>query len=77
MDKSFKIYPNPTTEKLTIELNSNTNQSFEIINIVGQTIYTSSINKKATVNTSAFAKGVYILKLYNDKETIVRKFVKE
>ena len=45
--------------------------------MVGQAVYTSNINKKAKVNTSAFASGVYIIKLYTDKETVVRKFVKE
>ena len=44
---------------------------------MGQTIYTNSINKKAIINTSAFANGVYILKLSSDKEIVVRKFVKE
>ena len=77
MDKSFKIYPNPTTDKLTIELNSNINQSLEIVNLIGQTVFTTNIIKKATINTSAFANGVYILKISSDKETVVRKFVKE
>ena len=45
--------------------------------MVGETVYTSYINKKATINTSTFPSGVYILKLYTDKETVVRKFVKE
>ena len=73
----FNIYPNPAKEILIIETNSNTEQRLEIINLIGQTVYTSNINKKATINTSAFANGVYILKLSSDKETIVRKFVKE
>ena len=73
----ISIYPNPTKENLTIETNSNKEQRLEITNFIGQTIYTNSINKKAVVNTSAFAKGMYILKLYSDKETVVRKFVKE
>jgi len=71
------IYPNPATEILTIETNSNADQKVEIINLIGQSVYTSIINKKATINTSAFANGVYILKLSSDKETVVRKFVKE
>ena len=49
----------------------------EILNLIGQSIYRIYINKKATINISAFAKGIYILKLSSDKETVVRKFVKE
>ena len=76
-NNNISIYPNPTKDNLTIETNTNTEQRLEIINLIGQTVYTIYINKKATVNTSAFAKGVYILKLSSDKETLVRKIVKE
>ena len=71
------VYPNPATDNLTIETNINTEERLEIINMVGQTIHTSNIIKKATINTSAFPNGVYILKLYTDKETVVKKFIKE
>ena len=78
INNNVSIYPNPTKDNLTIETNLNKEQRLEIINLIGQTVYTNIINnKKATVNTSAFAKGVYILKLSSDKETVVRKFVKE
>ena len=71
------IYPNPAKDNLTIETNSTKEQRLEIINLLGQTVYTSSINKKAIVNTSAYPCGVYIIKLYTDKETAVKKFVKQ
>ena len=74
---NLSIYPNPTKNNLTIETNNNTEQRIEILNLIGQTVYTSYINKKATINTSAFANGVYILKISSDKETVVRKFIKE
>ena len=71
------IIPNPASNNLTIETNINTKQNIEIFNIVGQSIYTSNINSKATVDVSAFAKGVYIIKLTRGKETIVKKFIKQ
>jgi len=77
LNNNISIYPNPTKDNLTIETNTNTAQKLEILNLIGQTVYTNSINKKAVINTSAFAKGVYILKIYSDKETIVKKFIKE
>ena len=77
INNNVYIYPNPAKENLTIETNSNTEQRLEIINLMGQTVYTNIFNKKATINTSAFQSGVYIIKLYTDKETVVRKFVKE
>ena len=77
LSNQIKVYPNPTKDNLTIETNSTKEQRIEIVNLIGQTVYTTIINKKAIVNTSSFPSGVYILKLYTDKETVVRKFVKE
>jgi len=77
LNETIYIFPNPTKDNLTIETNSSKEQRLEIINLIGQTVYTNNINKKATINTSPFANGVYILKLSSDKETLVRKFVKE
>ena len=71
----ISIYPNPTKDNLTIETSKEL--SLEIVNLIGQTVYTSNINKKAVINISAFAKGVYIIKLKDEKETVVKKVVKE
>ena len=77
INKGIYIYPNPFKDELTIETNSNTEKRIEIINLIGQTVYTNIINKKATINTSAFANGVYILKLSSNKETKIIKFIKQ
>ena len=78
LNNNVMVYPNPAKDNLTIETNTtNIEQRIEIINLVGKTIYTNIINRKTIINTSAFANGVYILKLYTDKETVVKKFVKE
>jgi len=73
----ISIYPNPTTDNLTIETNFNEEHRLEIINLLGQTIYTTYIGRKSIINTSNFASGLYILKIYTDKEIVVKKFVKE
>ena len=75
--KELYIYPNPFKDELTVETTSTKEQKLEILNLIGQTIYTSVITKKAVVKTGAFASGVYFIKLSTDKETIVKKFVKE
>ena len=73
----IKIYPNPTSSTLTIETNSTTKQNIEIVNLLGQTMYTHYIYSKATVDVSAFPKGIYLIKLNTDKGIVVKKFVKE
>jgi len=76
-DNIISIYPNPATDNLTIETNFNEEHRLEIINLLGQTIYTTYIGRKSIINTSNYSCGLYILKIYTDKEIIVRKFVKE
>ena len=75
-NKGIYVYPNPTKDNITIETNSTNEQKLEILNLIGQTVYTSVITKKAVVKTSAFPVGVYFIKLSTDKETVVKKFVK-
>ncbi len=73
----LKVYPNPAKENITIETTSNTKQSIEIVNLLGQSIYTSYIFNKLTIDVSSYSKGIYILKLNSDKGTIIKKFLKE
>lgn len=61
--KDIKIYPNPVTNELTIELIDNIEiVNFEIINSVGTIVYKSSFKQKAEIQTSNFAAGAYIIK---------------
>jgi hypothetical protein len=71
------VYPNPAKDNLTIATNSTTKQSLEIYNMAGQSIYTSFIQGHASIDISTFPTGVYIVTLNSDKETLVKKFVKE
>ena len=78
LEKNLLIYPNPVKVNLTLETNLNNTEKLEIVNLLGETIYTSFINnKKVTINTSNFQSGVYFLRLVTDNGTIIRKFVKE
>ena len=77
IDNIISIYPNPATDNLTIETNFNEEHRLEVINLLGQTIYTTYIGRKSIINTSNYSCGLYILKIYTDNEIVVKKFVKE
>ena len=59
---NFSIYPNPASSKITIE--SSEMGIIKIINLLGKTIYKARKSSYLTeINTSQFAKGIYILQL--------------
>lgn len=65
---TFNVYPNPNNGILNISLiNSNDNQTIEIKNIIGQTVYSQIAGNSATatINLSNIKKGIYTVSLIN------------
>jgi len=78
-DFEVNISPNPVNDILKIEFNSKTsNVDIKIYNIAGQLLYDSYFENEnsAIVDVSSFEKGVYIIHLTENKQTLCRKFVK-
>ncbi|HWY12813.1 MAG TPA: T9SS type A sorting domain-containing protein, partial [Bacteroidia bacterium] len=77
----FRVYPNPTSDILNIDLvSSNEDMDVVITNVLGQVIYTDKINKgvnNKVVNVSSFAKGVYSLIISSQSNKAVYKVVVE
>lgn len=69
----FSIFPNPTSEALTIETAEAGN--FVLSNIVGEALYAQQIQNKAVIDMNAFAAGIYFLTEVNSGKTI--KVIKE
>ena len=77
---NITIYPNPTTDKLTIELPSGISpHQIEITDALGRKIYTEKTNLKSVIiNLKSFHSGIYFIKVkMEDGSVTVRKFVKE
>jgi stress response protein SCP2 len=77
-NKTIKVYPNPVSNELIIEIEWNIgNINFDIINTIGQVILKGNLVERAIVQTSNFAPGVYIIKLENGKTFEFKKIIKE
>jgi len=64
----LKVYPNPVTNELTIEIEGNSKKTgFDIINALGQSVYKGKMVNQATVQTGDFAPGTYFIKFDNGK----------
>lgn len=77
---SFVIFPNPSTDHITIEAPQSAcgGAAIEIKNIQGQLIKTfTATGNKTNIDVSAFPSGVYIIEAKTEKGVEVKKFVKE
>ncbi len=68
----LKVYPTVVQDKLTISLDSNEPQTFNIYNLLGQNVQTGQLNGQKELIVSQLSAGTYFLKAHG--ETV--KFVK-
>lgn len=77
-NKNLKVYPNPFSDELIIEIEGNNkNVAFEILNSIGQIIYKGNLLEKTIVQTNIFSSGVYLIKLEDGKNLEFKKIIKE
>ena len=73
----FKIYPNPVSERLFLELPVKINNyGVSIKSANGQIVYLNSSFSESYIDVSELSAGVYFISLTNGQETIVRKFIR-
>lgn len=71
----FSMYPSPAETNLNITFDGDL--SVSIINISGQKLLSSFINKQGSIDISGLSSGVYFLKAISNGESIVKKFIKK
>ncbi len=77
-NKSIKVYPNPVSKELIIELEGNKEiVNFEILNSVGQSVYKGNLYDKTNVKTEDFKPGLYFIKLDYGNSFKLIKIVKQ
>ena len=62
-NRSFRVYPNPTTGELRIENEELKIRSIEVFDMMGKIIYSQSHGN--TIDVNAFSKGLYLIKIYD------------
>jgi hypothetical protein len=80
-NNKLSIYPNPATNTLSLnlsQLQKLQNANLSIYDIQGKLLLHQNISQAQTqIDISSFAKGIYIVKVQTDKESLQSKFVKE
>jgi len=73
------IYPNPANNNIVVENSSFTKgETITVCDIQGQQLLKQPMQQSKTyIDISAFSKGIYFIKVENEKGIAVKKFVKE
>jgi len=69
------VYPNPVKDQLKIDFIDGS--TFEILNLMGQIVYTGNLNNSNIVQTSNFSSGVYLIKFNAGKSLEYKKIIKK
>lgn len=73
---SLNVWPNPVSNIINIQTDQETSLSGELFNTSGKLILQKEIFQNGTLNISHLPKGIYFLKINNEKEEVVKKIVK-
>lgn len=73
---AFRIYPNPVKDILKVELTTNGNNTFKIINAIGQTVKYGNFTDD-TIYLNNLKAGVYVIEISDGEELLRKKFVKK
>ena len=58
---NFKIYPNPTSNYLSIKLENSNDNDLKIYSILGELIFLNNNQSTITIDVSKWNRGVYII----------------
>ena len=77
--KGIKLFPNPAMDVVTIDLGQNiTKGTINLYTPEGQLVMTEEITGQTTsLNLTAFAKGIYFVKIVSEENTAVIRVVHE
>jgi len=75
----FDLFPNPANDYITIKKSQEIqNLKIDILNIQGKTIKTFNLNNNETrLDVSSFPAGVYLVRIQQNENHFMKKFVKQ
>ena len=74
-NNTVSIFPNPATTVLNV--NAEGYNTLEIVNLLGQTVYTANATSNMQINVSNLNNGVYFVRMNGENGTATQKFIKK
>lgn len=75
-ESTFSIYPNPGYDKLNIQLNKGKEAVVELIDLLGNKVYSSETGTTKTIDISSLNAGIYLVKVTMDNQVSSTRFIK-
>jgi len=75
-DNTFSIYPNPAFDKLNVQLNNGKQALVELVDLLGNKVYSSEIGSTKTIDVAHLNAGIYMVKVTMDGQVSSTRFVK-
>jgi hypothetical protein len=74
-NNKIAIYPNPTSDYITIQNTENQTESlnFKIIDLTGRVLKSDSINNNEKINVEELISGNYIVQIQNESNKIISR----
>lgn len=73
---SMHIFPNPTTDKISVRFNSSFRYNLVVYNMVGEVVLNKNLFGDTEIDLSKFVPGVYNLSISTEKGALHKKIVK-
>jgi hypothetical protein len=71
--KELSIYPNPSSDVIRINSNSNESMNLKIYSLSGQLLRSGEFEPNQAIDVSDFSKGIYLVQV----DDVTLKFVKK
>jgi hypothetical protein len=72
---SFRIFPNPASDIVTISSEGNEMTRWALTSITGETLGNGQYYGATTIDVGSYAKGIYLLKIFTNGEILNRKII--
>ena len=69
----ISIYPNPTKEKVTIEISRKANLEFKITDFLGNVLIQNDFSETINIDLSNYTEGIYLVSVYENRQLIGTK----
>lgn len=73
---TFSIYPNPVSDKLNIQLNNGKQALVELIDLLGNKVYSGEVGTTKAIDIANLNAGIYLVKVTMENQVSSTRFVK-